>query len=87
MDASKSALGGCMLQKGKPITFVSRCLTETEEQYAQIEKELLAITFVLTKLHDYIYGHKNATVLTDHQPLLSIVAKDLYKIKNNRLKG
>lgn len=85
-DASKDALGGCLLQDNVPISFVSRCLTETEKGYAMCEKELLAITFIMSKFHHFIYGHKNIVVHTDHQPLLSIIKKDLHKIKNNRLK-
>lgn len=80
-DCSKDAIGGCLLQDNKPVVFASRCLTETETQYAQIEKEFLAITFLLCKFHNYIYGHQNVLVQTDHQPLICIKEKDLFKIK------
>jgi len=43
-DASKSALGSCLMQNGRPVYFASRSLNKTEIGYAQIEKELLAIT-------------------------------------------
>ena len=42
-DASERGLGACILQQGQPVAFASRSLTETEVNYAQIEKELLAI--------------------------------------------
>lgn len=56
-DASKKAIACCLLQEGNPVQFASRSLTETEQMYAVIEKELLAITFAVKKFHYYIYGH------------------------------
>jgi hypothetical protein len=48
-DASKNGLACCLLQEGKPISFASRSLTETEVGYAQIEKEMLSILFATRK--------------------------------------
>ena len=44
-DASERGLGAALLQNGKPVSFASRALTDTETRYAQIEKELFAIVF------------------------------------------
>jgi hypothetical protein len=85
-DASKDSVGFCMLQKGKPVHFGSRSMTTTEESYAQVEKELLAICYATQKLHNYIYGHSSVTIFTDHMPLVSIISKPLDKVLNNRLK-
>ena len=76
-DSSQSGLGACLMQEGAPIAYASRSLTETEQQYAQIEKETLAIVFAMEKFHMYVYGHDHVTVETDHKPLLAIFKKAL----------
>ena len=50
-DASKSGLGVALLQVGRPVAFSSRVMSQTEQNYAQIEKELLAIVFACEKFH------------------------------------
>ena len=42
-DSSEVGLGAVIKQGGHPITYASRALTKTERNYAQIEKEDLAI--------------------------------------------
>ncbi|GFS90803.1 transposon Tf2-6 polyprotein [Nephila pilipes] len=59
-DSSKEGLGSCLIQKGQPVSFVSRSLTNSEKNYAQIEKELLAIVFSFEKYHNFVYGRKVA---------------------------
>lgn len=63
-DCSKNGLGACLLQ-GHPVAFTSRRLTDTEQSYAQIKKEVLAIVFAFQKYHDLVYGHK--TVVESYQ--------------------
>ena len=75
-DASMHGLGACLMQNGQPVAFASRSLTPTEVQYAQIEKELLAIVFGMEKFETYLYGRK-VLVETDHKPLESIFKKSL----------
>ena len=50
-DASKKGLGAVLLQESKPVTYMSRALTETEQRYSNIERELLAIVFALERLN------------------------------------
>ena len=65
VDASKDGLGACLLQDGQPIAYASASLTETQQRYAQIEKEALAVVFGCKKFHHYIYG-KMTNIHTDH---------------------
>lgn len=78
VDSSKSGLGAVLLQDNLPCAYASRSLTETQINYAQIEKELLAICFGLNKFHQYLFG-KKVVVETDHQPLITIFKKPLNK--------
>ncbi|PIK48832.1 hypothetical protein BSL78_14290 [Apostichopus japonicus] len=77
-DASEYGLGSALLQDGKPVAYASRTLTETERGYAQIEKEMLAVSYGLKKFHHYTYG-RQVYVITDHKPLVSIIKKPLSK--------
>lgn len=51
-------------------------MNETQQNYAQIEKELLAVVFGCKRFHQYIYG-KHVTIETDHKPLEAIYNKPL----------
>ena len=72
--ASKTGLGAACLQDESSVAYASRALTEAETRYAQIEKELLAVTFACRKFHDFIYG-REAITETDHKRLTAIVNK------------
>lgn len=83
-DASQNGLGCCLLQNNAPIAYASRSLSETEQRYAQIEKELLAIIFSCRKFHHYIYG-REVIIKTDHKPLIGLMEKEIYKIPSGKL--
>ena len=75
-NASQNGMGGCLLQEGYPVIYASRSLTSAEENYAQIEKELLAIVFTCERFHQFVYGRK-VTVQSDHKPLEATMTKPL----------
>ena len=75
-DASSHGIGAVLLQKQsnedtKPIAYISRSLSPTEERYAQIKKEALAFTWACEHLSDYLIGIK-FHIQTDHKPLVPL---------------
>ena len=75
-DASQSGIGSCLMQENRPVAYASRALADTEKNYSQIEKEMLAICFACAKFHQYTYGQQ-VEVLTDHRPLETIFKKPI----------
>ena len=75
-DASSQGLGFVLTQEDHPVTFACRALTQAEQRYSQIEKELLAQVFGLEHNHQYVYGRK-VILYTDHKLLVSISSKSL----------
>lgn len=63
-----------LLQDNKPVAYGSASLTETQQRYAQIEKELLAVVYGLEHFNYYTYG-RQVVVQTDHKPLLGLSKK------------
>ena len=76
-DASSFGLGAVLLQQQddgekRPVAYASRSMTPTEQRYAQIEKEALAITWACDRFVDYLIGLK-FHVETDHKPLVPLL--------------
>ena len=76
-DASSFGLGAILMQSTtdghwKPVAYISRAMIETEQRYAQVEKEALAVTWACERLSDYLID-KNFHIETDHKPLVSLL--------------
>ena len=63
-DASKKGLGACLIQKMKVICYASRALTKTEQNYQNLEREVLGTIWGIEKFHYFLYG-KEFTLETD----------------------
>lgn len=68
-DSSKSS------SRGPPCVL---CITSTDQRYAQIEKELLAILFAARKFHQYKYGKAADGAIRSYAPR-NIMQKQLCK--------
>lgn len=86
-DASSSGLGAVLSQNKKPITMTSRTLRDNELNFATNERELLAIVWALKSLRNYLYGVKNLSIYTDHQPLTFAVSDKNTNAKIKRWKS
>ena len=72
-------MGAVLIQKQddgtyRPVTYASRALTLTEQRYAQVEKEGLAVTWACERFRDYLIGIE-FHIETDHKPLVSLFGK------------
>ncbi len=80
-DASSFGLGAALTQtdaagNNRPVFFASRMMTDTEQKYAQVDKELLALVWAMERLDPLIYGQR-IVVHTDHKPLLGLMKKPM----------
>ena len=71
-DASDMAIRVVLGQRKdkhfQPIYYATRTLSETQQNYTTIEKELIAVIFAFEKFHSYLFLSK-VIVYTDHYAL------------------
>ena len=71
----------------QPIAYASRILNKAEQNYPQIERELLGVVCGVTKFRLYVLGRKY-NLQTDHQPLTKICNEHecIPQLTSNRIK-
>ncbi|MCP3887667.1 MAG: DDE-type integrase/transposase/recombinase [Desulfobulbaceae bacterium] len=87
-DASDFAIGAILLQEDnegneRPIQYLSQQLNPAQRKYATIEKEAFAVVTALKKFRPYLYDAE-ATIYTDHKPLLSLFKGEIANTKIQR---
>lgn len=59
----------------KPVMYASCTLSSAQRNYAQIDREALAIIFAITKFHKFLWG-REFTLVTDNSPIQRIFSPD-----------
>ena len=68
-NASSLQLGAVITQRGRPLAFFSRKLSETQRKYSVTELELLSIVECLKEFRGMLWGQR-IKVYTDHKNLV-----------------
>ena len=76
VDSSMKGQGAALIQDQGPVAYASKALNDTQQRWAQIEKELFSILFGYRRFHQHVYG-KHVSIETDHKPLEYIFNKPL----------
>ena len=89
-DASRlHGIGFALMQRKGEEHFLKQCgscsLTPTQQRYATVELECMAIQWAITKSEFYLRGLPAFDVLTDHRPLVGVFRKQLSQLENARL--
>lgn len=67
-DASNIGIGAVLLQENRPISYISRSLSKTEQNYGITEKEVLAALWAMEKFSFYLIGRR-FKLKTDHKAI------------------
>ena len=74
-DASEYGIGAVLSHTTTDgehqIACYSRTLSKAERNYSQLDKEGLAVIFILGKSHKFVYG-RHVKIITDHKPLMTL---------------
>ena len=72
---SPTGLGSILIQDSRAIAFASRSLSDVESRYSQTEREALGVVWACGHFDQSLQGDPQFTIITDHEPLLTIWKK------------
>ena len=75
-DASGLGIGAVLMQRGRPLAFLSKGLAKKHQGLSTYEKELLASVLATQKWYTYLQGH-HFIIKTDHQSLKYLLEQRL----------
>lgn len=76
VDACDNGIGAVLMQKGRPLAFLSKGLAPKHQKLSTYEKELLAVVLATQKWRTYLQGH-HFIIKTDHQSLKYLLEQKL----------
>jgi len=82
-DASDFAIGGVIVQDGRPVAFESKKLSETERRWPTHEKDMWAVIYCLKTWGHYI-GSKDVVVWTNNVTLKYFATQPKLSSKQQR---
>ena len=84
-DASDFAIAAILSQNNRPVAFMSRTLSRSEQHYPAVEKEATAIIEAVRKWSHYLLG-RTFTLVTDQKSLSFVFDnRKRSKIKNSKI--
>lgn len=76
-DACANGIGAVLMQKGKPIAFLSKALGEKHKHLSIYEKEFLALIMDVEKWRAYLQ-RQEYIILTNHKSLSYLNEQNLH---------
>jgi enamine deaminase RidA (YjgF/YER057c/UK114 family) len=83
IDACDTGVGAVLLQKDRPIAFLSKALSLQHQQLSIYEKEFLALIMVVDKWRQYLQ-HQEFIIRTDHRSLAYLSDQALHSDMQNK---
>lgn len=75
-DASDVGLGAVLMQKGQPLAYLSKALSEKNKHLSIYDKEFMALIMAVERWRSYLQ-YQEFVILTDHQSLCYLESQQL----------